>query len=34
MPIEQFIGSSVWDYPVPAQTTEELMATAERAFAS
>jgi PAS domain S-box-containing protein len=32
LPVDQFIGSTVWDYPVPHRTTEELMATAERAF--
>jgi PAS domain S-box-containing protein len=32
LPLETFIGSTVWDYPAPHQTTEELMATAERAF--
>jgi PAS domain S-box-containing protein len=32
LPVETFIGSTVWDYPAPHQTTAELMATAERAF--
>jgi PAS domain S-box-containing protein len=32
LPAETFIGSTVWDYPAPHQTTAELMATAERAF--
>ena len=32
LPVERFVGSTIWDYPVPRQTSEELMATAERAF--
>jgi PAS domain S-box-containing protein len=32
LPPEKLIGSSVWDYPVPHQATQELMATAEKAF--
>jgi PAS domain S-box-containing protein len=32
LPAEKLIGSTVWDYPVPHQTTAELMAAAERAF--
>jgi PAS domain S-box-containing protein len=32
LPPEELIGSTVWDYPVPHQTTSDLMAAAERAF--